>query len=1105
MRRREAAMTALVGLALAAFAPASASGAATAAWQLTVTPMPANFTPGETDEYLLLATNVGAASTGGQVTVEATLPSPLELVSAQAVNITPGSPEPECSADKPSRTVVCTTEGAVPQGRWLRVAVRATVPLAAKEEVVFAEAKAAGGGAAQETTVLSPTQIGPNPLEFGFLPGFAAPVTEEDGTPATLAGSHPYQLTLDLGFPTEDPGAGLTNAGHPRDVYAELPRGLLGDPAATPVLCTEAELTTEAIAKGEPDCPEASQVGVIDLLTFIGPGAPGIITSQLYAMVPPPGVAAAFATNAGRFGIFIHFLAAVRSDGDYGVQTASHDLLALGANPIFGVQAQVWGDPSSDAHNAIRGVCLNEGGACPAEEKAKAPFLTMPTGCPEEPLAFGGHGDSWEKPFPEFEEARASYEGAEVDACEELKFEPSIKSRPTTNVADSPSGLEFDLHQRQAADPFEVARAALKDATITLPAGMGVNASQAGGLGVCDSTQIGLLTPVGVGPAHFSKAPQSCPEASKLGTLEARTPLLVRRDLFHEVELDPETGEPVLETLEGTVYLAKPFDNPFKSLISVYFVIEDPKTGIVAKLAGKAEPDPVTGQITTRVEENPELPLEDIRVILLGGPRGALVTPPTCGSHTTDAHLVPWSSPPAPSTQVSDSFETTVAPNGGPCPSTEAQLPNSPKLRAGTLSPQAGAYSPLIFKLSRADGTQRLARLDATLPTGLSARLAGLGTCSQADIAKAISRERPEEGVLERRDPSCPASSEVGVINAAAGAGPDPYYAQGHLYLAGPYRGAPLSAVAIVPAVAGPFDLGTSVVRSAIFLDPTTAQARIASDPFPTVIQGIPIDLRSVAVRAERPDFTLNPTSCAEKAFGGSVFSSLGLAAPLFTRFQVGGCSALPFKPRLSARLFGPAHRGANPRFRAVLTAKPGEANISRFVLTLPHSEFIDQAHFRTICTRVQFAAGQCPPGSIYGNARAFTPLLDYPLEGPIYLRSSSHKLPDVVAALRGPPSQPVEIDGVGRVDSVHGGLRTTVETVPDAPLTKLVVNMQGGAKGLFQNSTNICRGKHRMSVELDGQNSKTADARPLLRASCAKRHRKGGRGKATKGGRQGR
>jgi hypothetical protein len=272
------------------------------------------------------------------------------------------------------------------------------------------------------------------------------------------------------------------------------------------------------------------------------------------------------------------------------------------------------------------------------------------------------------------------------------------------------------------------------------------------------------------------------------------------------------------------------------------------------------------------------------------------------------------------------------------------------------------------------------------------------------------------------------------------------------------------------------------------------------------VIQGIPIDLRSVAVHADRPDFTLNPTSCAVKAFGGSALSSLGLAAPLFARFQVGGCAALPFGPKLSARLFGPAHRGAHPRFRAVITAKPGEANIGRFVLTLPHSEFIDQAHFRTICTRVQFAAGQCPAGSIYGSVRAFTPLLDYPLEGPIYLRSSVHELPDVVAALRGPPSQPIEIDGVGRVDSVNGGLRTTVETVPDAPLTKLEVNMQGGSKGLFQNSTNICRGKHRMSVGLEGQNGKTADARPLLRASCKKKGRKGHhRRRGKKGGRQGR
>jgi hypothetical protein len=419
-------------------------------------------------------------------------------------------------------------------------------------------------------------------------------------------------------------------------------------------------------------------------------------------------------------------------------------------------------------------------------------------------------------------------------------------------------------------------------------------------------------------------------------------------------------------------------------------------------------------------------------------------------------------------------------------------MPHAPKLTAGTLAPEAGKYSPMVFKLSREDGSQRLGRVEATLPPGLSAKLAGVAECPEAGIAQARSREAPEEGTLEQSDPSCPAASEVGTVTAGAGAGPTPYYTTGHAYLAGPYKGAPLSVVAIAPAVAGPFDLGAVVVRSALYLDPETAQARIVSDPLPQILHGVPVDLRSVAVNASRPNFTLNPTSCAEKSFGGTVASALGATVPLAERFQVGGCESLPFKPKLSTRLFGPTNRGAHPRLRAVFTAKSGEANTARISFALPHSEFIDQGHFRTICTRVQFAANQCPAGSVYGHIKAITPLLDYPLQGPIYLRSSSHQLPDAVAALRGPPSQPLEFDLDGRVDSVNGGIRTTFETVPDAPVTKAIVTLQGAKKGLFQNSTNICKGTFRATLLLEAQNGKAHDIRPALKADCGKK----GRGK---------
>jgi len=376
---------------------------------------------------------------------------------------------------------------------------------------------------------------------------------------------------------------------------------------------------------------------------------------------------------------------------------------------------------------------------------------------------------------------------------------------------------------------------------------------------------------------------------------------------------------------------------------------------------------------------------------------------------------------------------------------------------------------------------------EATLPRGLAARLAGVPYCTEAQIAQAKARENPNRGALEQADPSCPAASEIGSLDVGAGAGSTQLHVGGHLYLAGPYKGAPLSAVSITPAIAGPFDLGAVVVRAAIDLDPESARARAVSDPLPRILQGIPADVRSVALRLDRPGFSLNPTSCDPMSVDGAATSLFGQIAPLASRFQVGGCRSLPYKPKLHLRLFGPTTRGGHPRLRAVFEAKPREAGTARAVLALPRSEFIDQGHFRTICTRVQFAADQCPAGSIYGHARAFTPLLDHPLEGPAYLRSSTHELPDLVLALRGPASQPLEVDLVGHVDSVNGGIRTSFEALPDAPVRKLVVAMQGARKGLFQNSTNLCASPHRASLKLVGQNGKRSESRPLLRVDCPK------------------
>lgn len=379
-----------------------------------------------------------------------------------------------------------------------------------------------------------------------------------------------------------------------------------------------------------------------------------------------------------------------------------------------------------------------------------------------------------------------------------------------------------------------------------------------------------------------------------------------------------------------------------------------------------------------------------------------------------------------------------------------------------------------------------MTKFSATLPPGVVGKLAGLAKCSDAQIAAAASKR----GRAELASPSCPQSSLIGHTLAGAGVGSQLTYVPGSLYLAGPYNGDPLSVVAIVPAVAGPFDVGTVVVRVALTLNPVTAEVEVDgshSDPLPHILQGIVLKVRDIRVFADRPQFTLNPTSCApSKAratiFGSNlnVFSSADdVPVARSDRFQAAGCAGLAFKPALAMRLKGGTHRGDHPAFRATVTPRPGDANFAKAIVTLPRSAFLDQSHIKTICTRVQYAAKACPPGAIYGHAKAWSPLLDETVEGPVYLRSSNHKLPDLVAALHGI----VDVDVVGRIDSHKGGIRGNFETIPDVPVSRFILDMRGGNKGLIVNSRNLCAHKSRAKAELTGQNGRRYEFGPVLRA----------------------
>jgi hypothetical protein len=722
-----------------------------------------------------------------------------------------------------------------------------------------------------------------------------------------------------------------------------------------------------------------------------------------------------------------------------------------------------------------------EGCASDAPEK---PFLSLPTPCTGEELAVSLSSDSWQNPASNVNElpplSPVSLPG--MTGCNQLEFEPTIEARPPTNVADSPSGLHVDIHVPQnnggpegGEDPEGLATANLKDTTVTLPEGFTLNPAGAAGLAGCTPAQFGLTSAEGATPIRTTADPANCPDASKLGTVEVDTPLLK----------DP---------LPGSVYLAQPYDNPFKSLLALYITVNDPKTGIVVKLAGKVE-IAKDGQLTTTVTESPQLPFTDFKLDFFGGARAPLRTPAVCGEYKTTSELTSWSAPESgPPATPADPYEISAGPGGHACPHSEAAEPNAPSFEAGTEKPLAGAYSPFSLHLHREDGSQNFSALNVSLPPGLIGKLAGVGECPDSALAAAANKT----GAQEQASPSCPAASRIGTVNVAAGAGPSPYNTAGTAYLTGPYRGAPFSIAIITPAVAGPFDLGTVVVRAALHVNPDSAQVSAISDPIPTSLQGIQLDVRSIDVNLDRPQFTLNPTNCETMSVGGEEISSLSQIAPLSSPFQVGECGRLGFKPKLSLKLSGKTKRTGHPALRAELTYPKGNyANIAKAQVTLPHSEFLDQAHIGTVCTRVQFNAGAgngagCPAASVYGHARAITPILSEPLEGPVYLRSSSHKLPDLVAALNGQ----ISVDLAGKVDTGKGGgIRNTFEVVPDAPVSKFVLSLKGGSKGLLVNSENICKKPQHAIADFTGQNGKVSDTSPLIANDCGKKGKKKSRG----------
>jgi hypothetical protein len=748
----------------------------------------------------------------------------------------------------------------------------------------------------------------------------------------------------------------------------------------------------------------------------------------------------------------------VRTASDYGVTATVAG--ASGVVSLVGAETILWGNPASSIHDKQRLTSL-EANICetaceaPGGERAstiplaeRKSFMTNPSGCQSGEVGFAVK--SYQSPSV----LAASAPLPPITQCEGLAFEPRLEARPTTDVAAAPTGLKSTVAIPQHLGEEERATATMREARVTLPEGMTINPAAADGLAVCSDSQV-----------HFhEEADAQCPAASKLGLLEIKSPDL-----------------PL--PLRGAVYQRSPQGKG--NLFGLWLVSDE--LGLHVKIPGRVEPDPATGQLTAVFSDLPQVPTEEIDLDIWGGARAPLKNPDACGTYKTTSQLYPHSNDP-PATP-SDTYQIDRGPGGGPCSGSQAQEPNSPGFSAGTARPIAGLYSPMLVKLHREDGSQPFGALDVTLPPGLLGRLAGVAECPDAALAGAAQKS----GTEERAIPSCPAASLLGTVSVAAGAGPSPFWTKGGAYLAGPYKGAPLSLAVITPALAGPFDLGTVVVRSALHVDRETAQISVESDPLPKVLEGVALNLRAVVVQVDREGFTRNGTSCEPLAFSGTLTSIFGNPAPLAARFQLAECAALAFKPSLALKLRGKTTRRAHPALRAVLRMpRANQANIAQAQVTLPHGEFLDQSHIQNVCTQALFKGKGCPRSSVLGHATAYSPLLDKPLAGPVYLMAGfGHQLPDVAADLNGQ----IRVLLHGKVDTgASGGIRTTFEVVPDAPVSKFVLSLDGGRKGLLQNSEDICASPQRATATFTAHNGRVVTLHPVPRAACPKgakrRHR---------------
>ena len=1005
------------------------------------------------DTYQVTVTNTGSRAARGPVVVSDVLPAGLSVTSnpEKAVLLywakdplnqhdaeelpegPPGQPIGGCTVESPSRVSceLATSTGELRPNYRLEMDIGVVVAGGATDApntvVVSEEGVPVARSEEDDVIAAGAPSFGPS--------FFSSPLVSADGEGDTQAGDHPYGLSTRFDLNTameldsESTQVEPTAVGQLRDVVVDLPVGVVGSAVATPK-CTFGQLQTYPTS-----CPPDTIVGKVTS----EPSFVGAVNSPVFNMVPKKGTAAEFGFDDLLYHTHVIVSNLVPSPQGYVLQAVAREIPDV---PLTDVISSFYGVPAEH----------NQGGA-----SASAMF-TNPSDCSGEPLQTRLFVDSWLDPasfegdgeptdLAEAAWQQASSSSPPVTGCDQLRFNATMSAQPDTGAGDSPTGLSFELRVPQTEAPGTLGTPPLRDARVTMPVGMTVDPSSANGLEACSEAQIGWLGATAGGQplanqglTNFTAAGPSCPEASKIGSVEVATPLLEK---------------PVV----GAVYLARQDENPFGSLLAAYIVIDDPTTGTIVKVPGRLETNPETGQITGVFDENPQLPFSDFKLRFFGGSRGELATPQSCGTFTTTSDLMPWSAPDSgPDATPSSSFQVN----------SNCTFSFSPSFQAGMENNQAAAFSPFTLTVARQDGEQHLAGVTVTTPPGLLAVLKNVVQCPEPQASQG----------------QCGPESLIGEATVASGVGPEPYVVKGgRVYLTGPYNDGPFGLSVVVPAIAGPFDLGNVVVRSSIRVNPATTQVTVVSDPLPQMVNsieglnsGIPTDTRTINVTINRPNFEFNPTNCAPLAITGTLTGAQGATDTVASPFRAANCATLPFHPSFQASTQGNASKANGASFTVRVASSPGQANIAKTDLTLPVQLPSRLSTLQKACLESVFNINPaaCDEGSVIGTATVHTPDLKSPLTGPAYLVAhGGAEFPDVEFVLQG---EGITLVLDGKTDIKKGITYSKFETVPDAPIETFETVLPTGPHSaltayLPKSSYDLCGTSLLMPTTITGQN----------------------------------